>query len=277
MSLPAFLRARGGWAHRAHAADAGWTRHRITKEVARGSVAVTARFWLHLPTVAPELLQAMRLGGRVTCLSALRTLGLWVPHRAFGKHHLAVHPHSGRSAPGTILHRHVGPVTPPPHALIDPIENVLARVATCLARADARAIWDSALNRDIVTTAHLRAVAWTSSVARELAMTASAAADSGLESLTIQRLAQCGVVALPQVPILGHPVDLLIGRTLVVQLDGLAFHQAADRRRDNAHDRRLRLAGYTVLRYDYVEIHEEWPRVEAEILRAMAQRLHLAR
>jgi very-short-patch-repair endonuclease len=276
MSLPAFLRARGGWAHRVHAADAGWTRHRIAKEVASGSVAVTARFWLHLPTIAPELLQAMRLGGRVTCVSALQTLGLWVPHRASGQH-LAVHPHSGRSAPGTILHRHVGPVMPPPHSLIDPVENVLARVATCLARADARAIWDSALNRKVVTTAHLRTVAWTSSVAQELAMTASGAPDSGLESLTIHRLALRGVLALPQVSIVGHPVDLLIGRSLVVQLDGLAFHQAADRRRDNAHDRALRLAGYTVLRYDYVEIHEEWPRVEAEIMRAMAQRLHLAR
>ncbi|PZU38424.1 MAG: DNA/RNA helicase [Microbacterium sp.] len=276
MSLPAFLRARGGWAHRVHAADAGWTRHRIAKEVASGSVAVTARFWLHLPSLAPDLVRAMRLGGRVTCVSALQTLGLWVPHRASGQH-LAVHPHSGRSAPGTILHRHVGPVTAPPHSLIDPVENVLARVATCLARADARAIWDSALNRTVVTAAHLRAVAWTSSVARELAMTASGAPDSGLESLTIHRLALRGVVALPQVSILGHPVDLLIGRSLVVQLDGLAFHQAADRRRDNAHDRALRLAGYTVLRYDYVEIHEEWPRVEAEIMRAMAQRLHLAR
>jgi very-short-patch-repair endonuclease len=34
--------------------------------------------------------------------------------------------------------------------------------------------------------------------------------------------------------------------------------------------------GYTVLRYDYKEILFEWPRVEQEILQAIAQRLHRA-
>ena len=45
---------------------------------------------------------------------------------------------------------------------------------------------------------------------------------------------------------------------------------------DIAHDRRLALLGYTVLRYDYRQILFDWPRVEAEILQAMAQGLHLA-
>ena len=45
---------------------------------------------------------------------------------------------------------------------------------------------------------------------------------------------------------------------------------------DIAHDRRLALLGYTVLRYDYRQILFDWPRVEAEILHAMSQGLHLA-
>ena len=34
--------------------------------------------------------------------------------------------------------------------------------------------------------------------------------------------------------------------------------------------------GYTVLRFDYVQIMFEWPFVEGTILAAMAQGLHLA-
>lgn len=276
MTLETFLRARGGWAHRADAADEGWTRHRVARAVALESVRVTARVWLHLPAIPAEIELAMRLGARVTCVSALERLGLWVPRAATGRH-LAVHPHSGRSASGVTLHRHVGPVAVPPRVLIDPLENVLARVASCLPRDDALAVWESAINRGVTTSAHLRRVAWTSVVARELAATASAASDSGLETLAVHRLARRGIVALQQVWILGHRVDLLIGRRLVIQLDGFAHHRAAERRRDLGHDRRLRLAGYTVLRYDWLEVHEEWARVIVEIERAIAQGLHLAR
>jgi len=63
----------------------------------------------------------------------------------------------------------------------------------------------------------------------------------------------------------------------VLQSDGISFHSTAEQRREDiAHDRRLTLLGYTVLRYDYRQILFDWPRVEAEILRAMAQGLHLA-
>ena len=63
----------------------------------------------------------------------------------------------------------------------------------------------------------------------------------------------------------------------MLQTDGFSFHSTAEQRRmDIAHDRRLALLGYTVLRYDYRQILFDWPRVEAEILHAMAQGLHLA-
>ncbi|MDX2377002.1 endonuclease domain-containing protein [Microbacterium sp. LRZ72] len=303
MTLLSWMRQRGGWAHRLDARAAGWSRHSIQAASARGEIAVTARAWLHLPDPPADLHAAMRLGARVTCVSALERLGLWMPWRPVaadgsaaargpnpdpprlapgaaargGALHLAIHPHAGRSAGGVRLHRHLGPVTAPPRSLVDPLENVLARVATCLCREDALTVWESAIARGLTTTAHLRTMPWTSTNARELAAAASSLSDSGLETIVLHALARTGVEALQQVQILGHDVDLLIGRRLVVQLDGFAHHRGADRRRDIAHDRRLRLAGYTVLRYDWREVHEELPRVLAEIRRAMAQGLHRAR
>lgn len=41
-------------------------------------------------------------------------------------------------------------------------------------------------------------------------------------------------------------------------------------------DARLVLLGYTVLRFDYQQVMFEWERVEALLITAMAQRLHLA-
>ena len=151
----------------------------------------------------------MSASGRVTCVSAARMLGLWIPHPP-DRLHLAVHPHGGRDMSRFVAHRNLGPVRALPRSPLDAIENVL------------------------------------------------------------------GVHAVQQVPLLGHEVDLLIGQRLVIQLDGFAYHQAAQRRADIAHDRRLRLAGYTVLRFDYIEVMDRWPLVERQILAAVAQNLHLA-
>jgi len=105
---------------------------------------------------------------------------------------------------------------------------------------------------------------------------ASGLADSGLETLPVSRLAASGIRVDQQVLLEGHSVDGLIGDRLVLQTDGFSFHSTAEQRREDiAHDRRLALLGYTVLRYDYRQVLFEWPRVEAEIRQALAQGLHL--
>jgi very-short-patch-repair endonuclease len=127
-----------------------------------------------------------------------------------------------------------------------------------------------------VTVAALGRLHLRSAAARAVRDVASGVADSGLETLPVARLAAIGIPVRQQVWLEGHRVDGLIGRRLVLQTDGFSFHSTAvQRREDIAHDRRLALLGYTVLRYDYRQILSDWPRVEAEILLAMAQGLHL--
>lgn len=112
-------------------------------------------------------------------------------------------------------------------------------------------------------------------MARFAASHASLLSDSGLETYLVDRLRPFGVDLRQQVWIEGHRVDLLIGQRLVVQIDGYEHHRRAkDRRRDIAHDARLRLLGYTVLRFDYQQVVFEWPDVERTILMAVAQGLH---
>ena len=118
----------------------------------------------------------------------------------------------------------------------------------------------------------LARVRWNCPAARELASAASKLSDSGLESEFVQLMRGAGVAVRQQVWIDGHPVDGLIGERLIVQLDGFAHHQAADRRRDLRADARLALRGYTVLRFDYQQVLFNAPYVIDTVQTAIAQR-----
>lgn len=163
------------------------------------------------------------------------------------------------------------------YALIDPTVNVLEAIARCLPFASALAVWESAVRRDATTAAFLRRVPWRTAAARRLAEAVGALADSGLETIFVDRLRPYGLELRQQVWLDDHPVDALIGDLLVVQIDGFEHHaDAARRRADIRADARLVLLGYTVLRFDYQQVLFDWPHVEASIMGAVAQRLHRA-
>lgn len=105
---------------------------------------------------------------------------------------------------------------------------------------------------------------------------ATSLSDSGLETHFRELMLTIGVRLRQQVWVDGHPVDAVIGERLVVQMDGFAFHSSpADRRRDLHQDARLVLRGYTVLRFDYVQILFEPQYVIDTVRLAMAQGRHL--
>jgi len=213
----------------------------------------------------------------VTCVSAAEVHGLWVP-AAPAAAHLALPPHSGSACAGAVVHRAAGITASIPRVLLDPIENVLDLATRCLDTADALALWESAVRKKLVSLSHLRSVSWRSRTAQRLATEAGGLSDSGLETLFTQRLRRIGIVVRQQVHILGHNIDGLVGSRLVLQTDGFEHHRdRAQRRGDIAHDRALRLAGYTVFRYAYEDIMFDWPRVEAEIRAALATGLHLSK
>ena len=181
------------------------------------------------------------------------------------------------AATGLRVHWGGAPVTAARFALVDPVENALVHIADCQPYENALVVWDSALNKKLVTEHSLGRLHLHSAAARSVRAVASGLADSGLETLPVSRLAVSGIRVHQQVTIDGHRVDGLIGHRLVLQIEGFSFHSSAEQRRaDIAQDRRLALLGYTVLRYDYRQILFEWPQIENEILRAMAQGLHLS-
>ncbi|MET0734336.1 MAG: DUF559 domain-containing protein [Microbacterium sp.] len=228
-------------------------------------------------------MDAASVGGRVTCVSAAALRGLWVPHREHGdfaprldRTHVAVAGTSSRhDTSGLHLHWSTGPAPVGRNANEDPLLNVLFHVAHCLPRVDALAVWESAIRQKLVDPAVLRRIAWRRAEARAIADVASGLSDSGLETHFVNGMRSAGVPVIQQAWIDGHPVDGLIGDSLVVQIDGFVHHSdAVDRRRDIAADARLVNRGYTVLRFDYQQILFDWDHVLETVLTAIAQGAH---
>lgn len=283
MTIADEVRTQGGVVRVRCVRDAGWSERAVRAAVDGGQLVRPRKGWVAVPGADPMLVAAARDGVVLSCVTAAVRLGLWVLD-AGDRPHVAANPRSGgvsiRTETSTGRRRatvHWGrPVVPRhPNALVDPVENVLAPVAGCLPREQALAIWESALDRRLVTLPELRRLPYRGR-ARDVREAASPFSDSGLETFIPVRLAWLGLPIVQQVWICGHRVDALIGERLVLQADG-GSHIGQQRELDNAHDAQLMLLGYHVIRVGYDRIVNHWHEVQDLVTRAVAQGLHLER
>lgn len=274
--LTEWLDARQGIAHAHDVLDAGFTRHAIRDTAAMGSISRIRRSWLATASAAQSLRDAAAIGGRLACVSAAKHHGLWTLDD--GRLHLGVHPNASRFDAGSALvHWNPGPIAPHRYELVEPVVNALVHLADCRPREEALATWESAIRTGAASALFLQRLPLRSAMANKLVVACGELSDSGIESIPVARLARIGIRVRQQVRIDGHRVDGVIGDRLVIQIDGYSFHKsAAQRRKDIAEDRRLVLMGYTVFRFDYVQVLFEWATVEAEVRGAIAAGLHLA-
>ena len=107
---------------------------------------------------------------------------------------------------------------------------------------------------------------------RSRAAAAKPGSESGTESLSRQRFEAIGLVVRQQVPIpeVGD-VDMRIGRTLVIEVDGWAYHSDPvafenDRRRDAL----ISAQRLVPLRFSYNKVMYDWPFVERIVLTCLA-------
>lgn len=270
-AVAAHVAALGGIVRSTRVISDGFSRHHVARAIEVGLVNRVRRGWIAVPGADPDLLAAARYGVVVSCVTAAARQGLWVTRTPHTPH--AAYPGRGRVAETAAVVHWQRPVVPRhPDALEDPVENVLMTVASCLPYEEARAVWDSALNRGLLDVSALRRLPWTG-VARRLAEEVTPWANSGLETLFIVRLRWLPVPIRVQIWIEGHRVDVLIGERLVVQIDG-AHHVGAQRTADIRHDADLMLQGYHVIRVSYEQVVHRWHEVQDRIMRAVAQGLH---
>lgn len=254
--------------------ERGVSRYDLETAIGEGHITRVRVGWVAKPGADPMLVAAARRGVVLTCVTQARRLGIWV-HDTHPTPHVAANPGTRGDRSGQArVHWAVPIVARHPDALEDPIENVLAVIATCEPFEQALAAWDSALNKQLVDRDSLARLPLGPAARRVLA-DAWQFSDAGLETYLRSRLRWLRLALYFQAWIAGHRVDALIGERLIVQTDG-GTHVGAQRSDDIAHDARLKLMGYHVIRVSYRQVMYEWPDVQDQIMRAVAQGLHLA-
>lgn len=267
------LQKHGGIARIDTLRRAGVSAHALRRAREQGQLYSVCRGWVALKGADPMLVSAARRGVVLSCVTLAARKELWVLDSS--EPHVAAPPKSGhaKTARG-VIHWNEPTFPRDPDSCEDSLENALILIARCQPYEAALAAWESAVHQGMVDMPMMRRT-HLPPAARRLVEDAQPFADAGTETIFLTRLRWLKLPIVPQAWILGHHVDVLIGDRLVVQIDG-GHHVGAQRTRDIGHDALLKLHGYHVIRVSYEQIFERWPEVQAVIMAAIAQRLHLA-
>lgn len=262
----------------------GWTKYQLARAVHRGEIIRVRQGWYSAPDLPGEYQRAVRVGGRLACISGARMLGLASPHTS--SLHVAVARTSSRlrSPDDARIRRVSGAVVHWTDAgggtsrIVRTVLECLLDMAYCRPIEQTIAAVDSALRLGYITRASwLRACRGMPRKLRRWLARVDRRAASIIESLTRVRLNGLGLFPRLQVrvPTVGY-VDFLIGTALVIETDGFAYHSdAGDFESDRRRDARLSAMGYRVLRFSYKQVTEHWSEVKAAIVSAIARGDHL--
>lgn len=265
----------------------GHSRDDIAAAIRSGSILRIRQGWYSHHDVHPALLRAARVGGPLTCVSALDLHGaglfvspdlhVSVPHNACrlrmprdarsriadaAASGVVVH-WRGRGASGRLL-------LPPMAAIRDLImcqpPDVVSAIIGLLLHHQPQ-LWTEWISyRSAIPAVHQP---WVQRI--------DGICESGIEGLFWFRMRdrQFRLRRQVTIPTVGRS-DFLIGARLVIEVDGAEYHASpeafeADRRRDAV----LSALGFRVLRFSYSQVMFRWEEVEAAVLAAVARGDHL--
>jgi very-short-patch-repair endonuclease len=253
--------------------DGGLSARQISRQVASGRLTRLRRGVYAGEGADPLVESAVRIGGRLTCVSALAHYGVWT--MPFPDVHVRV-------ASGVVASRGPDRRLHWTHDRLDDarwIDDPLTALALAVECLDLRAavvVIDSVVNRRILDADVVVRMLLTTPRGRRLLKLHDGRAESGIETLARLALRSRNLRVRTQVEIAGiGRVDLLIGDRLILETDGREWH--ADFERDRARDRALVARGYLVIRASYRQVMTEWALVEEQILTLVRRREHLWR
>ena len=259
----------------------GYTVERIRAEIASGVLERVIRGWYCRPGADRAAVKAMRLGGRLSCVSALELLGGWCPpdagaHIGFPSHASGRRMTSGRAAlpPDVTAHRHPEAARTGSAFAVTSTDRCIADLLACQPAHVVVAVLDSLLHarvlqRDRLDALILRGPQRMRFVCDHL----DPASGSGTESIVRFRLALAGVVAKVQVVLRRrYRLDLEIDGRLVLEIDGRSTHaQEAAFTRDRVRSATIMRDGRLVLQFAYATVMYDWEFVLSTVLDVMRQ------
>lgn len=237
----------------------------LRRQVRQGALHKPRSGFYSRPDADPDVLTAVRRGGALSCVSALKQRSFWIPPGYDSLHVRASRHHARRrrdfcSLPGPPL-----PVT----SAVDSVAMALACAAGCMRSEDWIAVCDSVANSTNSSILDLAAqLPQMSRRIERMLDKCDARSQSGTESIVRVRLRARGfdVEVQPTVPDVGH-VDLRLGR-LLIECDSELHHTSLrNYRNDRRRDRKSLLRHDSPpLRLTYDDVLYGWDEVLADII-----------
>lgn len=277
----------GGAAGRAYLVARGHSDRHLAAAVGAGAVVRARRGWYSIWPDDDPRTHALRVGGRLTGLSAVAAMGGWV--RRPGRMHVALPVNASRLR---CPHRRTVAFTRSPRrsrvslhwtqelhdrdvstGTVSVLEALHVAIAT-EPFEDAVAAIDWARRSNLIDVIDLHMLSQRIPKRARAAISASSEACHSLpESLARTRLVQRGLVVTEQVLLMSDPspVDLVVEGVVGLEIDGDQFHR--DRfERDRDKDLAITVEGLHAIRPSARRVFSDWPRVEAAILAALEAR-----
>ncbi len=254
-------------------AAAGLSTHQITEQVRAGRVIRARRGLYLLPDAPPDVVAAVRIGGRLACLTLLRMLGVFVKD-ARGLH-VHVRPHLSRSRArrpaDAILHWSDCQEEGLDHVVS--VWDAVRQSVRCQTPRCAIATLDSVLHHRLLTREHLvEMFKELPTRFQPLLELVDGSAESGPESFMRLILRSLGLHFETQVsvPEVGR-VDFVVEGWLIIECDSREFHEGWEKQvRDRARDLAAAGQGYVTIRFLASDIFEHRDEVRAAVQRVVA-------
>ncbi len=245
---------------RGELASLGMAESQVRRAVRAGDLIRLRSGWFARPDADPFVASAVRKGGVLGCVSALKRHGVWI-----APGYDAVHVRAGKSLRGS-LPRSCRPSGPPRPAstAVDPIDVALSCAARCMTAEHWIAACDSAVEAGLVERADLTGVL--NAGGRTLLAKCDENSQSGTESIVRVRLRalRFGVVVQPKISGVGK-VDLRVGK-LLIECDSKTHHTSlANYQNDRRRDRCALVRRYMTMRVTYDDVLYGWDDVLADV------------
>jgi very-short-patch-repair endonuclease len=272
-------------ATRAQLLRAGATPRAIAAAVFADRILRVRRGYYCLPTADPSLIRAVRIGGRLGCISAAQELGIWSaeptsPHVAMRHSASRLRSPADRftaltteNRDGCELHWFALPELPRRNIHTVSAIEALAHIVQCQPRKLAIASIDSALFQLAVTPLDVhRMFEGLPRRLRRLESHVDGRCMSGIESLVRLLLLDAGIPFELQVSFRGvGTVDFVVAGRVIVEIDGRLGHaDEPSRARDYRRDAAVIRLGYAVVRLDYAQVMFDPEGALATIVAAIA-------
>lgn len=264
-----------GIVHQEAVRDRGLTSADLRRLLRIGTVSVVGT-WYVTEQAPQRLVGMLRDGVRPTCVTAAVYHGLWSP--------LVEGVHVYRPRRRNRLPSHAAYVdhTPtlgawPDRDPVPPLPLVLEHAGRCLPVRDAAILLESAVNSERISMEEATMIVESLPVrTRTPLRRIKSDAQSGTETAVRWWLESARVPVASQmwIPGVGH-VDLLVGRSWIIECDSRRYHDTHDQyHRDRARDLRLRALGYVVTRLTWEQVFVFWSETERILREVLRRRDH---